>query len=126
MSSEGGFLKKLDFVLPIPVDSKYSLNTIYAGMHWCKRNKIVKKLHEFIRLNMAQARIPKKQFEKPVRISFCWNTLLDLDNHGYIAKVIIDSLKDYLIHDDSKKYVKEITHAYWLGEGVRIEIQEIQ
>ena len=51
--------------------------------------------------------------------------MLDLDNHGYLTKLIIDGLKGYLIHDDTKKYIQEIHHVYWIEKGVKIEISEV-
>ena len=95
-------------------------------MHWGRRLKNVRKIHGEILNQLIANNVPKGEFENPVEINFCWNTLLDLDNHGYITKVIIDSLKGYLIHDDSKKYIKRILHEYWLGEGIKIKIVEIQ
>ena len=115
-------MDKIEFVLPLKVDSKLSLNSVYAGKKWYTRQKQVCKIHQLVRLELMNQRVPKKLFEKPVRIEFYWNSLLDLDNHGYIAKLIIDGLKGYLIYNDSKKYVREIYHAYWLGKGVKIII----
>lgn len=115
-------MDKIEFVLPLKVDSKLSLNRIYRGMNKYERSIQVRKIHELVRNELINQRVPKKLFENPSRIEFYWNSLLDLDNHGYIAKLIIDGLKGYLIQDDSKKYIEKITHSYWLGKGVKIII----
>lgn len=117
-------MDKIEFVLPLKVDSKLSLNRIYRGMNKYERSIQVRKIHELVRNELINQRVPKKLFENPARIEFYWNSLLDLDNHGYIAKLIIDGLKGYLIYDDCKKYVREIHHAYWLGKGVKIIIYD--
>lgn len=117
-------MDKIEFVLPLKVDSKLSLNSIYSGKKWYTRQNQAHKIHELVRNELINQRVPKKLFEKPVEIEFYWNSLLDLDNHGYIAKLIIDGLKGYLIYNDSKKYVREIYHAYWLGKGVKIIIYD--
>ena len=115
---------KIEFVLPLEVDSKLSLNRIYSGKKWYTRQNQANKIHMLVRIELINQRVPKKIFEKPVEIEFYWNSLLDLDNHGYIAKLIIDGLKGYLIHDDSKKYIEKITHSYWLEKGIKIIIYD--
>ena len=118
-------MKWIEFILPIKINSKYSLNSIYSGIHWHKRKKQAEQIHEIVRLTLISKRVPKKLFEKPVTINFWWKSMLDLDNHGYLAKLIIDGLKGYLIRDDTKKHVQEIYYAFWLDNGVRIKIMEV-
>jgi len=108
------------------VNKKISLNKIYSGVFWKTRSKEANQIHEKVRFTLMSKRIPKKFFEKPVVIQFWWNSLLDLDNHGYLTKLIIDGLKGWVIQDDKRKFVSAITHAYWLGNGVRIKISEVQ
>ena len=119
-------LKEIEFTLPIKVNSKLSLNSIYGGLHWGVRRKQSQKVHEIVRLSMKSQNVPQKMFEKPVNIAFKWHSKLDLDNHGYIAKLIIDSIKGYLIQDDTGKYVHSITHEYQKDKGVRVKIQETE
>lgn len=117
-------LRKIEFALPIQVNSKLSLNRIYGGIHWGVRRKQSQKVHEIVRLSMKSQNIPKTTFKKPVSIAFKWHSKLDLDNHGYIAKLIIDSLKGYLIKDDTEKYINKITHEYQKDKGVKVKIEE--
>lgn len=116
---------KIEFVLDFEVNGDLSLNKIYAGKSWHKRSREANEYHKLVKFKLMEQRIPKKIFRKPVRIEFFWNSMLDLDNHGYLTKLIIDGLKGYLIANDSKKYVRKITHAYWLGNGVKIKISEV-
>lgn len=117
-------LKEIEFTLPIQINSKLSLNSIYGGLHWGIRRKQSQKVHEIVRLSLQSQNIPKKPFNKSINIGFKWNSKLDLDNHGYIAKLIIDALKGYLIHDDTIKYIKSIKHEYHDEESVKVKIVE--
>ena len=119
-------LKEIEFTLPIKVNGELSLNSIYGGLHWGTRRKQSQKVHEIVRFCMKSQNIPQKIFKKPVNIDFKWHSKLDLDNHGYIAKLIIDSLKGYLIQDDTGKYINRITHEYQREEGIKIKLQEIE
>ena len=119
-------MKEIEFTLPIKVNGELSLNSIYGGLHWGIRRKQSQKVHEIVRLCMKSQNIPQKIFEKPVNIDFKWHSKLDLDNHGYIAKLIIDSLKGYLIQDDTGKYINRITHEYQSEKGIKIKLQEIE
>ena len=68
----------------------------------------------------------KRLFDTKISIEFFWNSRLDLDNHGYAAKLIIDGLKGYLIKDDNRKYISKITHHFWRGKGVKIIISTVE
>lgn len=114
----------IEFTVPLKITNNLSLNSIYKCCHWANRKILAENIHELVRLNLLKQKIPRKILNSPVQISFSWNSKLDLDNHGYIAKLIIDGLKGYLIYDDSKKYIVRITHKYWLGDGVKVNIEE--
>ena len=118
-------LLKAEFVLPIKITSKFSLNSIYSGNHWRTRQKQAGWIHQQVKFSLLGQKIPKVFFANPVLIEFYWNSRLDLDNHGYLAKLIIDGLKGYLIEDDTKKHVREIRHSYWPQNGVKIEVSEV-
>lgn len=114
----------IEFILPLKVDSKLSLNSIYSTSHWTKRKRQSEQVHNLVRLSLISQRIPKILFESPIKIDFWWNSKLDLDNHGYLAKLIIDGLKGYLIKDDTKKYINSISHNYWTQKGIKIRLTE--
>ena len=61
--------------------------------------------------------------EKPISVTFFWNTRMDIDNHAYMGKMIVDALKGYLIKDDSKKYVRSVKHEFYDGKDITIVIE---
>nr|DAN32590.1 MAG TPA: hypothetical protein [Caudoviricetes sp.] len=68
-----------------------------------------------------------KPFEKPVLIKMAFNSGLDVSNHGYLFKLIEDSLvKCGVIQNDSYKYVKcNIMALQKAFKGVIVEVEEI-
>ena len=116
-------MDRIEFTLPIKVTSKMSFNKVYAGEHWSKRSKEAETYHNFVKYELMKQKIRKKIWELPVEITFLYNSNLDIDNHAYIDKLIIDGLKGYLIKDDSKKYVRRKIDDYWEGQGVRIIVR---
>jgi len=73
------------FKIPLEIDSKkWSLNKIYAGVHWSVRAKD----KEYIRQLVRSVTGIRKPFEKPVLIKMAFNSGLDVSNHGYLFKLI--------------------------------------
>ena len=80
---------KLIYKIPINIDKKHlSLNKIYAGVHWSVRAKD----KEYIRQLVRSVTGIRKPYEKPVLIKMAFNSGLDVSNHGYLFKLIEDSL----------------------------------
>ena len=117
--------RKVSFVIDINVGYKYSLNQIYAGTSWRKRQRIVTQVHNLVAHTLKELKIERELFKKPVIISLCYNSRLDIDNHGYLSKLIMDGLKGYLIKDDTRKYVKELRQSFWDDLGVLVEVWEV-
>jgi hypothetical protein len=117
-------MDRIEFTLPIKVTSKMSFNKVYAGEHWSKRSKEAETYHNFVKYELMKQKIPRETWELPVEIIFLYNSGLDIDNHAYIDKLIIDGLKGYLIKDDSKKYVRRKTDDYWDGAGIKVIVRE--
>lgn len=46
---------------------------------------------------------PAQGFYKAGKCTLSYNSRLDIDNHGYLSKLIIDGLKGYLLEDDRPK-----------------------
>jgi Holliday junction resolvase RusA-like endonuclease len=113
------------FTIDLKVNANYGLNKIYAGVHWTKRKKQAEEIHELVYHSMMQQNVPPVLFKKPVRIDISYNSRMDCDNHGYLTKLIIDGMKDYILKDDSKKYVKEIRQKFWGEKGILVEIWEV-
>lgn len=91
---------------------QYGLNAIYAGKHWAVRQKDSQFWHNLVKVELLNQGIERLIFESQVHITFFWNDKLDIDNHAYMGKMIVDSLKDYLLADDSKRYLSGITHKF--------------
>ena len=104
----------IKFTIPLKVNSQYGLNKIYSGQHWRKRQETADEIHTL-----------QKLFKEPVAIHLSYNSKLDLDNHGYLAKMIIDALKGYLIENDDRKYVKALIQDFHSGKDVLVEIWEV-
>ena len=113
------------FKIPLEIDSKkWSLNKIYAGVHWSVRAKD----KEYIRQLVRSAIGIRKPYEKPVLIKMAFNSGLDVSNHAYLFKMIEDALvKCKLINDDTDKYVKSITMEKQKEfKGVIVEVEELK
>lgn len=104
----------------------YGLNAIYAGKHWSKRREDAQLWHALTVSAMNAAHLRKRPFDKPVVLTFCWNSRLDLSNHAYMAKMIEDAMKGRLIVDDSRRWVKGIEH-YWHDKPyIQVIVTEVE
>jgi len=103
---------------------EYGLNAIYADKHWSKRKADKDYWHWLIKYELAKQHIPLGVFNQAVKIGFYWNDGLDCSNHAYMGKMIEDCLKGYLIKDDSRRYVKEISHQLYDETYITVEITE--
>ena len=101
---------------------QYGTNAYWTGKHWAKRRQDAEYWHQITRCAMHEA--SGQPFENPVVISFYWNDRLDLDNHSMMAKMIIDAMKGSLLHDDSKRWVKSITHHWHDEETIRVVVTD--
>ena len=102
----------------------YGLNAIYAGKHWSKRNEDKQFWHMMVGSAMNRARIPRKPFEKPVSITMWWDDGLDIDNHAYMGKMIVDSLRGWLLTDDRRRYVKSVRHCFHDKGYILVEVTD--
>lgn len=117
-------MEEIIFNLDIKIDSKLSLNSIYANCHWTKRKKDADKMHKLVKYSIIEQLGKPQIFDKPVEIFLYFNTRLDVSNTAYAAKLIEDALKGVLITDDSKIYVKAIHLGIWTKEGVLVKVRE--
>ena len=121
----------MTFTIPYPktksgmaqFSKRFGLNAIYAGKHWAVRREDSQYWHSTVKACLIQQRVPQRISVKPVTISFYWNDRLDCSNHAYIAKMIEDSLKGWLIQDDSRRYVKKITNEFYDGDCITVEVK---
>jgi len=96
----------VEFKLKYKITSKVSTNAIYSGSHWTKRKKLADEFHLLVKQAIRSQLGFKKTFDNPVIVDISVKSRLDIDNHGYITKMIIDGMKGELIHDDTKKYIQ--------------------
>ena len=118
-----------EFRIPYPGKGwakKYGMNAIYAGKHWAARKKDAEYWHMMVHSQLRKQGIARRLYDKPVRIIFAWNDRLDIDNHAYMGKMIVDALKGWLIADDSKRYVAEVVHRFGAAEEITVTVEEME
>lgn len=115
----------IEFEIPLNITSALSANKIYAGVHWSKRAKDKKEIAEAVQWALIASKIPREPLETPVEIEMLFNSQLDCSNHSYVFKIVEDALESWVIHDDTKKYVRYICMGYWDGDGVKVKIHEV-
>ena len=107
-------------------NKRFSDNAYYAGKHWAVRKKDADYWHAMVKACMDRQGVRKRPFEKPVEILLFWNDRLDVDNHSIMGKMIVDAMKGRLIQQDSRKWVKSVTHAFHdRGDYIRVEVREV-
>lgn len=102
----------------------YSLNAYYSGMHHHQRSKYARYWHDLTQIAARQAGIRRKPQDGPWRVTFYFNSRLDIDNHGVIAKMIIDALKGWVWPNDTKRYLRAVSMEFWENPGVLVEISK--
>lgn len=107
-------------------NKEYGTNAIYAGKHWSRRNADKEFWHSMVRASMHRAEIPRKFFDKPVDIVMKWNDGLDIDNHSYMGKMLVDSLTGWLIQNDSRRYVRSVKHEFHNEDYILVEVSEVR
>lgn len=116
----------VQFEINHKITSKDSTNVIYSGQHWTKRKETADYWHTLVYSEMRRQKIPKRIFEKPVIIEIAYNSRLDLDNHGFIQKMVIDGMKGYLIHNDTRKCVVGLIQRFKSkGDSITVRVGEI-
>lgn len=118
------------FQLPYPAEKKaksafcrqLGLNAYYGGKHWAQRKKDADYLHALTRAALQKAGIPKQLVTGPVEVRFFWDDGLDIDNHAVIAKAVVDACKGWILPDDSPRWVRKVSHQFWPGAAIRVEI----
>ena len=107
-------------------NKRFSDNAYYAGKHWAVRKKDADYWHNMVRACMDRQGVRKRPFEKPVEILLFWNDRLDVDNHSIMGKMIVDAMKGRLLQNDSKKWVRSVTHTFHdRGDYIWVEVKEL-
>lgn len=118
------------FTIPYPPTKKgksdfcrrYSLNAYWGGKYWAKRGDDAKELHQLALASMRKQRIPGQILQYPVKVRFYWNDGLDADNHGAMGKAFLDAMKGYILKNDNRKWVKKVSHEFWDGKEILVEV----
>lgn len=105
---------------------QYGFNKYWAGVHWSQRKKDADYWHALVRSELRRQGIKPRVAKRPVYVAFYHNDRLDIDNHAAIGKMIVDALKGVLIADDSRRYVTGVHHLFWDGDGILVEVKEIE
>lgn len=104
---------------------KYGLNAYWSGKHWTARQKDAEYWHSIVADCMEKQNVRKYPFENPVDITILFDDNLDCDNHAAEMKMIIDSLKGVVIHDDNRKWVKSTTMGFHNRGNIMVIVCEI-
>lgn len=121
------------FTVPYPPTKKgkalfcrrFGLNAYYAGKHWAARKKDAEELHALARRAMDRAKVPWERFPGPAEVLFFWDDGLDADNHAVLGKAILDAMKGRILQDDSRRWVRRVSHEFWDGEEILVEVKEV-
>ena len=123
----------IQFSIPYPPTKKgksafcrrFGLNAYYAGKHWAQRKKDADELHALTLASLRRARVRRALLQRPVSITFYWDDGLDIDNHAAIGKAVVDALKGYLLADDSPRHYRRVSHEFWQGGCIGVEVTEL-
>lgn len=108
-----------------------SQNQYYSSPHWSKRSRLATQIHETVRRRLVAMGIqPGTTCNRRVEIEvvgYFDKRPLDADNVS--AKIYIDSLKGWLIEDDSPKFVDRVSTASRIDKAnprVEITLTEVE
>lgn len=104
---------------------RYGLNAYYAGKHWGARKRDAEELHALTLQALRRGKVRRRLVDEPVEVRFFWDDRLDVDNHAVLGKAIVDALKGYLLPDDDRRWLKKVSHAFWEGGKIRVEVEQI-
>ena len=124
------FLEVISFTIPYPPTKggktafcrRFGLNAYYTGKPWPVRRQDAVELHQLAELSMRRAHIRRQLVECPVAVRFRWHDGLDVDNHAVMGKAFLDAMKGYILPDDSRKWVRRVSHEFWDGKEILVEV----
>lgn len=101
---------------------RFGLNAYYVWKHYMARKRDAKDLHNVTMAAMHKAKIKREPVNGPVEVRFYWDDNLDIDNHAVIGKAVVDVLKGQILPDDNRKWVRKVSHEFWTGGCIRVEV----
>lgn len=109
-----------EFRIPLRLNYEYSMNKL--ANEYDKYGK-KKNLELATYAAMWSKKIPRTPLKVPAKITLEYNDRLDIDNHGCVAKYVIDGIKKYgLLIDDSRKYLKALYQEFCEEDGINVTI----
>ncbi|HNX82181.1 MAG TPA: hypothetical protein PKL77_08565 [Candidatus Omnitrophota bacterium] len=108
------------FKIPVRLNYEYSMNQLSD-----KYDKYGKKknLELATYAAMWSNKIPRKPLLSPAKITIAYNDKLDIDNHGFVAKSVIDGIKKYgLLVDDNRGHLKALHQEFDENDGITVTI----
>lgn len=102
---------------------RFGLNAYYAGKPWPQRRRDAQELHQLAVLSMRRSHIRRELAAGPVEVRFFWDDGLDADNHAVLGKAFLDAMRGYILPDDNRKWVKRVSHEFWDGGGILVEVR---
>ena len=106
--------KQISFTLELPKHLVVSLNAIYAGSHWRKRQQIKQGYLALTKGLFTGLKERYGAFDEPCEIAFDFSgtRIFDCDNHVYMGKMIQDCLVAAgIITDDTAKHLAKVSYA---------------
>lgn len=115
------------FSLDLTPNAQWGMNKVYSGKHWSIRKEQASQVHLLVRAAIRKQNRSVRKFRNPVNVRIFYNSRLDIDNHGYLSKLIIDGMKGVLIEDDDRRFVRSLTQEFHSGDRGKIfvEVEEI-
>ena len=105
---------------------EYGFNKYYSGVHWSVRKRDADFWHRLAKACMDRAGVRCIPFQKPVTVTFWWNDRLDIDNHSVMGKFIVDAMKGRVIREDSRPYLKGVSHLWHNEDYIKVEVREVE
>ena len=107
-----------------------SLNEIYSSKHWRGRNEYAKGIHLFVNNAMKHAGLTKAKdvlFNDRVDVVIEYpEDGLDIDNHGYFSKCIIDAMKGVVVKDDNPKRIKSLYQTFADRDNILVTVVMVE
>lgn len=124
----GNRTSPVEFRVPYPRDKsrfckEYGLNRYWAGVHWSVRKKNADAMHDTVAAVLSSAKIKRETFAKPVKVTFWHDDRLDIDNHAVIEKLIVDSLRGWLLENDDKRFYRKKVSCFHTEDYIRVRIE---
>lgn len=113
----------VSFKLALRPTAAWGMNKIYTGQHWSARKAQAQEVHLLVRAAIRRQAPRARRFREPVQVVLRYNSRLDIDNHGYLAKLIIDGMKGLLIEDDDRHHVSALVQEFHSGDAREIWVE---